>query len=163
MDKISPQNTIDVLDDLEAYIAEEGPFDGVMGFSEGAALAAMLMIRKSRQDHVAQHVKPLFKCAVFFGGGVPADPTALEHGEFRLLDSESIGEPISVPTAHIWGKNDREYPTFGPVLSQLCKADSRSVFIHEGGHEVPGSRDRASVISAAQIIRRVIAEALDAQ
>ena len=163
LDKSSPQKSAQVLDDLDAYVTEEGPFDGVIGFSEGAALAAMLTMRKSRQANLSRQIGLPFKCAIFFSGGVPADVRALERGELRLLDGTEDEELIDLPTAHIWGRNDKEYPTFGPVLHRLCKFDSRFMYIHNGGHEVPGWSDRDAVISATRIIRRVIAEALDAQ
>lgn len=134
-----------------------------MAFSEGAALASMLMIRKAQQDSVSQHLRPLFRCAIFFSGGVPADPATLQRGDIRLLGHDSDGELIELPTAHVWGQNDKEYPTFGPVLSSLCQAKLRSVSIFEGGHEVPGSRDQAAVVSAVHVIRRTVAAALDMQ
>lgn len=135
-----------------------------MAFSEGAALAAMLMIRKAQQqDSVSQHLRPLFRCAVFFSGGVPADPATLQRGEIRLLDHDIDGELVELPTANIWGQNDMEYPTFGPVLSRLCQAKFRSVSIFDGGHEVPGSRNQAAVMSAVHVIRRTVATALDTQ
>lgn len=135
-----------------------------MAFSEGAGLAAMLMIHKVQCSPMEQHLHPVFKCAIFFSGGVPADPGTLEQREeVRFLDYERDGELIGVPTAHIWGKNDMEYPAFGPVLSRLCKADLRKVFIHEGGHEVPGRKDPPAMGTVVQIIRHTIAVALNSQ
>lgn len=46
-------------------LAEEGPFDGLMGFSQGAALAAGLILQHSDQVH------PLVDCAVFICGNLP--------------------------------------------------------------------------------------------
>lgn len=153
---------MEALDELERYVMTEGPFDGVMAFSAGAGFAASLMIRRFRQDPVREHINPLFKCAVFFSGGVPGELS--DDGKaIRLLNFETDGELIEVPTAHIWGANDQLYPTFGPVLSKLCKIETRAVFIHDGGHELPGSKDRESVSSAVKVIRRTIERALSAQ
>jgi pimeloyl-ACP methyl ester carboxylesterase len=44
---------------------EEGPFDGLIGFSQGAALAASLILQHSDQAH------PLVDCAVFICGTLP--------------------------------------------------------------------------------------------
>jgi acetyl esterase/lipase len=44
---------------------EEGPFDGLMGFSQGAALAASLVLQHSDQGY------PLVDCAVFICGTLP--------------------------------------------------------------------------------------------
>ena len=147
------------LDDLSAYIATDGPFDGVMAFSQGAGLAASLMLRDLQQTPQT-HEAPLFKCAIFFSGGVPADPVALSRGEMRLLDAATDGSPLRLPTAHIWGRNDAEYPTFGPVLSGLCSPNEREVVVHDGEHEVPGSRDRDAVNASVRAVRRTVERAL---
>ena len=44
---------------------EEGPFDGLLGFSQGAALAASLIMKHSDQS------QPLVKCAIFICGLSP--------------------------------------------------------------------------------------------
>lgn len=151
------------LDDLEDYIAAEGPFDGVMAFSQGAGLAATLMVRKLLQEPMQQRLNPLFKCAIFFSGGLPGDPAALRKNQLRPLSFDIDGEVIDVPTAHIWGSNDQQYPTFGHVLSQLCKLEMRAVFIHQGGHEIPGSNSKDAVTATVQAIRRTIAKATSTQ
>jgi hypothetical protein len=92
---------------------------------------------------------PLIKCAIFFSAGVPRDP---ETG--RLMDAAVDGEVIDVPTAHIWGKNDNLYPSFGPVLSLLCKANMREIYVHGGGHIVPGARDMEAVKNCVSVIRK---------
>jgi pimeloyl-ACP methyl ester carboxylesterase len=169
LDPTSTSSCKTALDDLESYIATEGPFDGIMAFSQGAGLAASLMIRHNlhrrqyQQNQPKEQQPPPFKIAIFFFGGVPGDPLAIERGEICMCDYENNREIIDVPTAHIWGRNDGEYPTFGPVLSWLCKGEVRSVFVHEGGHEIPGLRDREGVGSAVGVIRRTVERALGAQ
>ncbi|KAI9842655.1 MAG: hypothetical protein M1837_007022 [Sclerophora amabilis] len=151
------------LDDLEAYITAEGPFDAVMAFSQGASLAATLMVRQLQREPANRPVQPFFKCAVFFSGGIPADPATLPGEELRPLDYATDGEVIHVPTAHIYGSNDQQYPTFGPVLSKLCDAKMRTVFVHEGGHEVPGTRLKDAVSGAVNAIRKAVDMALTVQ
>jgi hypothetical protein len=80
--------------------------------------------------------------------GVPRDP---ETGQ--LMDPAVDGEVIDVSTAHIWGKNDNLYPSFGPVLSRLCKADMKEVYVHDGGHIIPGARDIKTVKNCVSVIR----------
>ena len=141
------------LDDLDAYITEEGPFDAVLAFSQGAALAATFIIRKFNQDPKQQHINSVFKCAIFISGGIPRDPAALLYDEMRSLDYPTDGEVIPVPTAHIWGSNDLLSPS---ELSRLCKSQGRTTFIHGGGHEVPGSRSKDAVTGTVHAIRRTI-------
>lgn len=148
------------LDDLDAYIAAEGPFDGVMAFSQGAALAATLIVRKFRQDSEGQRTNPVFKCALFISGGLPCDPYALMQDELRLLSHDVDREPILVPTAHIWGAHDLSFPGSSAELSRLCWPQGRTEFIHEGGHEVPGFGSKEAVIGSVHAIRRAIDKAL---
>ena len=155
-----------------------------MAFSQGAILAATLMIRhQGRLCHPGQEdvggsesgsesmtmttddppPTPPFKCAIFLCGGVPGDPAALEQGKVRMLDYEVDGEVIDVPTAHIWGGNDPRKSTSGPVLSKLCKVGVRTVYVHNGGHEVPGPRDQVALNSTVAAIQKTIDMVLSAQ
>ena len=133
-----PSNLTSILkavEDLKDYIGADGPFDGVIGYSQGAALAATLLIQ-DKADHPSQ-LHPLFKCAIFLSGGVPFDPAALARDEKRSLDPAVDGEPITIPTANIWGSNDVDFPDTSPRLSKLCTAEKRTEVVHVGGHEIP--------------------------
>ena len=135
-----------------------------MAFSQGAGLAATLMIRKMNQDPVGQRLSPLFRCAVFFCGAGPEDPGAVTGGRVRrLMKVEDDGEVIETPTAHVWGRNDGMYPHFGPVLSGLCRKSLREDLVHEGGHEVPGPRNPEHLKQTVRYIERTIERALEAQ
>lgn len=174
VDEGSASSYVKALSDLASYIAAAGPFDGVMAFSEGAAVAAGLLIQHIHQPRGST---PPFRFAIFFSGGIPADPGPLnlaandfsaknEDGNMssraeRPMDFEHDGEVIDVPSAHIWGSSDDIYPDFGPVLCKLCTKDQRSVFVHRGGHEIPRSGDE--VKKAVKIIEKTIDRALMAQ
>ncbi|ORX95041.1 serine hydrolase-domain-containing protein [Clohesyomyces aquaticus] len=140
--------------DLGVFIRERGPFDAVMTFSEGAALAATFIIEAQRSGQEAPDTCGAFKCAIFFCGGVPYDvPLGRVMG---VRGNEGI---IQIPTAHIWGSNDEEYPSFGIVLSTLCKEQLREIYIHPGGHEIPGPGSLDAVTQAVNVIRNTIERA----
>ena len=183
-DDSDPKSCLRALLDLDAYIKEEGPFDAVMAFSQGAGLAASLLVYRMQQDPQQARLSPVFRCAVFFSGGIPEDPKGVEaaaaagtrtaEGEEntttnagatprRLMSFEEDGEIIAIPTAHIWGRNDTVYPTFGPVLSRMCKSSQREVLIHEGAHEILGAKDQSALQKLVTIINRTIARAEMAQ
>ena len=162
VDETSPESCAKAVMDLEAYVLEAGPFDAVMGFSEGAAIAASLMIHKLQQDPRQQMLNPLFKCAVFFSGGVPVRSGIEPKESLQLVNASDTGM-IEIPTAHIWGGNDRLYPTFGPVLSQLCRKDRRAVFIHKGGHEIPSSKSPEEVAKVVRLINKTIEKSMTLQ
>ena len=52
---------------IEEIIEEEGPFDGVIGFSQGAALASSLILEHAKKDPL----NDLFKLAFFAGASLP--------------------------------------------------------------------------------------------
>ena len=79
-----------VIDRLEEFIDSEGPFDGILGFSQGAALAASYLLR----DASRQHTRNDFKCAVFFCAIQSWD---LDSPGFTLAQDgkcRPIGEPL---------------------------------------------------------------------
>ena len=72
-DETSAASRSDAVFDLDRYIVDTGPFDGVMAFSSGAALATTLLLYKQQKNPVEQRLHPLFKCAIFFSRGIPGD------------------------------------------------------------------------------------------
>ena len=119
------------------------PFDGVLGFSEGASVAASLILRQS----VEKNMSP-FKFAIFICG-MPA---------FRwectgALLADETAERIHIPTAHIVGSQDPKYPG-SMALYNLCHQPSASIFDHRGDHTIPW--DLKSTQGIVKDIRLVI-------
>ena len=152
----------EAVDNLEKYIDLEGPFDGILAFSQGASLAATLMT-KTATGELTKPLGPPFSCAIFLSAAMPMNYAALLDGQVEELSLGSLGEVITTPTAHIWGRNDREYGGMSDGLSKLCKKEFKAEFVHQGGHEVPSSGSEDSVIGAVNAIRRTIARALTVQ
>ncbi|KAI0376972.1 DUF341 domain protein [Hypomontagnella monticulosa] len=142
------------LDQLDAYLTVEGPFDAVLAFSQGATIAATYIVRKLKANSELEKFISPFKCAVFFSAGGAYDPNLLLSGEIRLLTQDSDGEMIPIPTVHVWGRNDTAINA--AEVSGICDPGSREVFVHEGGHEIPGARMNAEVKSIVRAIRRVV-------
>jgi len=136
------------LKELHSYVQQEGPYDGVLGYSQGAALAATYL--------ALQTSPPPFKCAVFLSGARPADPTALEQGELRLLDAEKDRVRLHIPTAHIWDTNDKFHPGASDHLSLLCDPAVKQVYLHQEGHNIPDGNARAALLGLLGAIRRTI-------
>lgn len=142
-------------------IEDEGPFDGLLGFSQGAALAASVIIQQSTVG------KQLVECAVFIcacfpwliqsscfvasdetarnrqrsletldlEGFMPAELSPNIHHPQHLLDSPIR---ISIPTAHILEGQTDEYIAQSRGLIVLCEKNSEvKVIDYEGGHIVP--------------------------
>jgi len=152
-----PQSCLKALVDLGKFVDIEGPFDGVIAFSQGASVAASLMVQRSQQNPTEKG-DPVFKCAIFIGAAIPCDPIALQQGHIRPVLYESDGLVIHVPTTHIWGKRDESlYPS---QLAKLCAEENRTIYVHGGGHEVPGPQSEEAVLrDSVRFIRRSISKA----
>ena len=103
---------------------DKGPFDGLLGFSQGAAVS--LVVAAMQQDgRLLQNFDPLKLC-IFIAG-------------FRSRDKDHIAMldkfKLDCPTLHIWGEKDQ--------LKQGCEAavdccSSRAIVErHPAGHKVP--------------------------
>ena len=122
------------LDDLKAYIAAEGPFDGVMGFSAGAGLAATLMLEE-KGNSTSQSIAG-FRFAIFICG---VEPWCLPEG--RRVNVKQDGEYIAIPVANIYGSNDDAFCEEAKKLGLVCNSKTRHCLDHGGGHEIPRGKE----------------------
>ncbi|KAI9714016.1 MAG: hypothetical protein M1820_000746 [Bogoriella megaspora] len=148
-------------DDLRQYIETDGPFDGVMAFSQGCSVAAAFILELQRaKSKIGDSVSgaQAFKCAVFLAGRPPYIDADLKN-TYSGPRGEDMGlnEQISIPTVHIWGRNDRIEPGNALALHNICSREDKRAVVHNGGHEVPGARDKDAVIDSAHVVKRMIA------
>ncbi|KAH8664733.1 serine hydrolase FSH [Xylariales sp. PMI_506] len=68
IDFLTTENIGAALDRIEEFIEEEGPFDGVMGVSEGSMLASSLILKHQNEKPFDP---PLFRFAIFIAGALP--------------------------------------------------------------------------------------------
>ena len=135
------------LQDLRDYVVCNGPFDAVLGFSQGASLAASFIAQQSLD--ITQNARHDFRCAVFICG-TNGLHTA---GNGRILGVEEDGEIIQIPTVHIFGSKDPLVQE-SLNLSKICDHRSRVMYDHKGGHEVP--RKAALVSEMAACISKAL-------
>ncbi|KAJ5820607.1 Serine hydrolase FSH [Penicillium riverlandense] len=129
-------------------ISEQGPFDAVMGFSQGAALAAALIIHHGK---VYPHAPPLFRAAVFLCGGCPFDRSGMAY-----ITPQPDTYTIPIPTAHIVGKLDPLYPQ-SMKLHGLCEPSKAALYDHGSKHMVPF--DAKNTDEMARAIEETVARA----
>lgn len=119
-----------VLDRLNEVMRTDGPFDGIIGDSEGAIIAATFIV-----DHVRQcaktNIQPQLRCAVFVSGGPPYNS---DGTEFFLADQ--CGQIITIPTCHIMGYNDCQISGV-LALYHLCNERVATLVDHGRGHRLP--------------------------
>ncbi len=127
------------LDAIRAAFRRQGPFDGVLGFSQGAALAALLVGLRSRDgssasgpDATAQTASsepPLdFDFAVMIGGFASADSDLA-----RLYDERAN---YDLPSVHMIGRSDAAVPREAS-LALASRFKDPLILEHEGGHVIP--------------------------
>jgi hypothetical protein len=76
--KYDPQSVEKVHGYLQSVIEEDGPYDGIIGFSEGAALAASFLLSREYRATLGDVVEDLeseFKVAIFFNSVKPYSPS----------------------------------------------------------------------------------------
>lgn len=130
-DQNSAASVLAAIDDLSDWIAQNGPFDGVMGFSQGASLASMVLARAGHTN------PPPFAFAVFICAGLPYCEKSLRNGELKFLEADDVGgAAIHVPTAHIIGSKDPDV-SYSKKLIGLCQSWGRVLMDHGAGHEIP--------------------------
>ena len=136
------------LDRIYRIMDEEGPFDGILGFSEGATVAATFLIdylqRVAKNEQKAE-----LRGAVFISGG---PPYTADGKDVALADEK--GQMITIPTCHIIGCNDTVID--GCVaLYHVCDENSATIVDHGKGHMVP--HDEKSLGIMAKGMRDLIA------
>jgi hypothetical protein len=85
----------ETLNYLYEIMEKEGPFDGIIGYSEGATIAGTLLLHEQMREKNEGRI-PVLKCALFFGGWPPMRPTL---DGIVLADESDL--MIDVPTVHI--------------------------------------------------------------
>ncbi len=89
------QSARDAIDYLYGIMERDGPFDGIIGYSEGATVAATLLLHEQRRFET-QGIPTMFKCALFFAGWPPMNP---DMDSIVLADESDL--TITIPTCHI--------------------------------------------------------------
>ncbi|XP_048222160.1 esterase OVCA2 [Perognathus longimembris pacificus] len=104
-------------------LSELGPFDGLLGFSQGAALVAHVCALGQAGDPRF----PLPRFIILVSGFCP-----------RGFKEPSLQSPLSLPSLHVFGDSDRVIPSQESV--QLAGRFPEAVTLtHSGGHFIPAA------------------------
>ena len=127
-DGIDQESLETTVEHLKELCAAEGPFDGVLGFSQGACLVTVLASRQAHGDLP----KDMFKFVALFSGFLPKD---------RAFAEEILAAGcVQIPSFHCYGATD---PIITPAqsLEAVSLFDSPVVLEHEGGHLLPSTKE----------------------
>lgn len=110
---------------VEKTFREKGPFDGILGFSQGAAFATILCAMQQKKL-----LQINFEFAIIISG-------------FKSLCAPHAvyyDEQINIPSLHIYGLSDQVIPR--EVTEELCELfTNKKILTHEGGHYIPGKKE----------------------
>ena len=84
----------EALDAIYETMEREGPFDGILGYSEGATVAATLVLDEKRMWEEDGRER-MIKCAIFFCGWPP-----LRLDGQGLILSDDTEQVVDIPTTH---------------------------------------------------------------
>jgi len=103
----------------------------VLGFSQGAVLAATLAALSARGNF------PKLEGVVLIAGGVP-----------RAHDlSQLFKDPIAVPSLHVWGERDPLAHNSAPRLAECFHEAQRQTLTWPGSHAIPQRGPAANTIT----------------
>ena len=104
------------------FIAQEGPFDGILAFSQGASFLSIICSLKEMNDARFQN----FRFAMFVAGFKSRQSSHKVYYE----------QLVQLPTFHIIGETDAVIPR--EMSDDLLQHYSSPVVLrHEGGHFIP--------------------------
>lgn len=108
---------------LKTIFSKQGPFDGILGFSQGAAMTALLCAKRE-----AQLIDLEFRFAIICSG-------------FAVELSDVKQGSIRIPSLHIFGSDqdkDRQIEkTESRDLAALFEEGYSKVIEHDSGHIIP--------------------------
>ncbi|KAI4862563.1 serine hydrolase FSH [Hypoxylon rubiginosum] len=146
----------ELCDSMIELVESQGPFDGLMGFSEGGTVAAMMLVEDARHGSFGG-----LKCAVFFCAAPPFNPDLARTGAIKYADPNTDGVLLTIPTAHIWSQTAGvDEIKVHQALSRLCDEKVREIFLHDLGHDVPGSKSENGLAGSLRAIEHVVDTAM---
>ncbi len=132
---------------LRDYIKENGPYDGLLGFSQGAGVISALLGGDSpeqlREINHGQDLRFAVVAATFM-----VEDTNNNHAKFYHDHND-----ISIPTCHIYGLSDTLVPKERSIkMLDFCVPEKTTIIEHEGGHQFPSKS--AYVTSIIDFIKK---------
>lgn len=129
------QNTLDY---LHNYVIENGPFDGIIGFSQGAGLAGYLATDFNGLLDLTLEQQPPLKFFISFSG-FRLEPASFQHN-YNV-------KSIQMPSLHVQGELDTVVSEQRVMkLYETCPEETRTLLKHPGGHFVPNSKQFVSQV-----------------
>ena len=129
------------LDYINKVFEEKGPFDGILGFSQGACLAAILCKLATSENERYKFIR--FKFGIIIAGFMSGQ---VQHEIY-------YDNKINMPTLHVIGKTDKVIPF--ELSNKLTDFFTEpSVYVHEAGHFIPvNAESKAAFVAFLEKMR----------
>ncbi|CAL4099276.1 unnamed protein product, partial [Meganyctiphanes norvegica] len=108
---------------VEEHVASHGPYDGLLGFSQGAALVGMLCALQSQNN-----LRFKVNFAIMISG---FKSKCIEHEKMYQTK-------VEIQSLHVFGEQDK-FISIEMSESLVAMFDNPVVMRHSGGHHVPSS------------------------
>ncbi|KAI2473291.1 serine hydrolase-domain-containing protein [Annulohypoxylon bovei var. microspora] len=126
----------EALDRLFKTLDDDPEIDGLIGYSEGAMMAASICAEENRRWE-ERGIPRRIKFAIFFAG---SPPLVSEGDVFVAKLADEYGTSIDIPTFHVFGSNDPLVYS-SVALYNACNQDEAQLYDHGLGHLVPRDAD----------------------
>lgn len=114
----------DAIEYVANFVQNEGPFDGIFGFSQGGTMASLIL-----QRQVAALESPFsFRFSIFVSAGAIDDPKYMSDVK------------VNMPSLHIIGETDTVVLKERSLALKDLFVDSK-VLMHSGGHYIPTHKE----------------------
>ncbi|XXH03510.1 hypothetical protein Hte_009915 [Hypoxylon texense] len=144
------------LDRLLRIVEEDPEIDGLIGYSEGAMMAACVCAEENKRWE-EEGIPRRIKFAIFFAG---TPPLVREGDGFEAKLADEHGTVIGIPTFHVFGSNDPLVYS-SVALYNCCDPDAAQLYDHGLGHLVPRDADNVEQLgdTLSDVITRINNEA----
>ncbi|KAJ3131194.1 hypothetical protein HK100_006668 [Physocladia obscura] len=154
IDKTGQIGYAESIHSLKAIWAAQGPFDGILGFSQGAALAPLLVSElafASKQSDFAASQFALPKFMIIVSGFISVAVKNLADANVPVADVSGVQDSIldawpegkiPISSMHVIGNGDVwVVPRESHALAARFVERSRLIVEHDGGHYIPTSAE----------------------
>lgn len=143
------RNHQQVLDLLYGTLENDPEIEGIIGYSEGASMAATFLLDEQWREQQTGRPRRI-KCAMFLTGWPPLSP------DEKMVLADESDLYIDVPTLHVVGAND-PYRYGALALYNVSDEDSAELFDTGKGHTIPRAGD--VIVELGNAIRSLISRA----
>jgi len=123
---------------LVSWFEQSGPIDGVLGFSQGAALTGLLVGMRSAGEPATLERPLSFGFALLVSGFMSNDPV---HAALYQAPRS-----FALPSLHLIGRSDRIVPREAS-LALAARFENPQVVEHDGGHVIASSAEVRATVS----------------